>query len=245
MIAGAISLPSVDRLSSGRPKAGISCGMPPKRLPMVSTGNATRVFTAVMMISTASGPGSRRIQAVLVAWRFHATRIASDTTATATVGRCRVGSAAASAPILAKNSPGRSAICRPRKSLICEMKITTAMPLVKPITTDSGMKRIMLPRRSAPMANSSTPDIIVAMSRFCTPWSTTIAYTMGMKAPVGPPICTREPPRKAIRKPATIAVQIPAVGDMPLAIANAIASGRASTPTVMPEERSPTKVARP
>ena len=39
------------------------------------------------------------------------------------------------------------------------MKITTAMPLVKPITTDSGMKRIMRPDAAAP-ANSSTPDII-------------------------------------------------------------------------------------
>ncbi len=53
--------------------------------------------------------------------------------------------------------------------------MTTAMPLVKPMTTDSGMKRIMLPRRSAPIANSRMPDIIVAISRFCTPWSTTMA----------------------------------------------------------------------
>ncbi len=68
---------------------------------------------------------------------------------------------------------------------------------------------------------------------------------IGMKAPVGPPICTFEPPSSAIRKPATIAVQMPAVGDMPEAIAKAIASGSASTPTVMPAERSPTKAARP
>ena len=36
-----------------------------------------------------------------------------------------------------------------------------------------------------------------------------------------------------------MAVQMPAVGDMPLAIAKAMASGSASTPTVMPAERSP------
>ena len=61
---------------------------------------------------------------------------------------------------------------------------------------------------------------------------------MGMKAPVGPPIWTREPPSAEIRKPATMAVQMPAVGLMPLAIAKAIASGRASTPTVRPAEMS-------
>jgi hypothetical protein len=47
-----------------------------------------------------------------------------------------------------------------------------------------------------------------------------------------------------IRKPATMAVQMPAVGDMPEAIAKAIASGRASTPTVMPAERSLPSCAR-
>jgi len=62
-----------------------------------------------------------------------------------------------------------AAICRPRKSLICEMKMTTAMPLVKPITTDSGMKRIMLPSLKAPITNSMAPDMKVATSRFCTP----------------------------------------------------------------------------
>ena len=61
---------------------------------------------------------------------------------------------------------------------------------------------------------------------------------MGMKAPVGPPICTREPPKAEMMKPATMAVQMPAVGDMPEAIAKAIASGSASTPTVRPAETS-------
>ena len=61
-----------------------------------------------------------------------------------------------------------------------------------------------------------------------------------MKAPVGPPICTREPPSAEINKPATMAVQMPALGEAPEAMANAIASGRASTPTVMPDEMSAT-----
>jgi len=68
---------------------------------------------------------------------------------------------------------------------------------------------------------------------------------MGMKAPVGPPICTRDPPSAEIRKPATMAVQMPAVGDMPLAMAKAMASGSASTPTVRPADRSPANALRP
>ena len=61
---------------------------------------------------------------------------------------------------------------------------------------------------------------------------------IGMKAPVGPPIWTREPPKAEIIKPATMAVQMPAVGDIPEAMAKAMASGRASTPTVRPADTS-------
>ena len=64
------------------------------------------------------------------------------------------------------------------------------------------------------------------------------AMTIGMKAPVGPPICTREPPKSEVSRPATMAVQMPAVREQPLAMAKAMASGRARTPTVMPEARS-------
>ena len=118
---------------------------------------------------TASGPGRRRIQATRVAVRFQAASTASEAADTATVGKWTVCAAPSSASILPKNSPGILSIDSPRKSLICEMKITTAIPLVKPITTDTGMKRIMLPRRKAPIASSIIPDIIVAISRFWTP----------------------------------------------------------------------------
>ena len=59
-----------------------------------------------------------------------------------------------------------------------------------------------------------------------------------MKAPAGPPICTREPPSAEMMKPAMMAVKMPASGLTPEAIANAIASGSATTPTVMPAIRS-------
>ena len=59
-----------------------------------------------------------------------------------------------------------------------------------------------------------------------------------MKAPAGPPICTAEPPSAEIRKPAMIAVQMPASGLSPEAMAKAMASGRATMPTVAPAPRS-------
>ncbi len=61
---------------------------------------------------------------------------------------------------------------------------------------------------------------------------------MTMKAPAGPPICTCEPPSAEMRKPATIAVTMPCSGLTPLAMAKAIASGRATTPTVRPAAMS-------
>ena len=65
---------------------------------------------------------------------------------------------------------------------------------------------------------------------------------MTMNAPAGPPICTREPPSAEIRKPAMIAVKSPDSGLRPLAIAKAMASGSATTPTVSPAPRSSRKV---
>ena len=47
---------------------------------------------------------------------------------------------------------------------------------------------------------------MVHMNRPSTPWLATMPATITTNAPVGPPICTREPPSAEIRKPATIAV---------------------------------------
>ena len=67
---------------------------------------------------------------------------------------------------------------------------------------------------------------------------------MTMNAPAGPPICTRLPPRAEMMKPAMMAVNSPASGFRPLAIANAMASGSATTATVSPAPRSWVKRAR-
>ena len=68
-----------------------------------------------------------------------------------------------------KKSAGMLATRRPRKSLICDTMISTAMPLVKPMTTATGMKRISVPSRISPMTNSITPDKAVAMMRLASP----------------------------------------------------------------------------
>src|SRR4029077_4198906 len=65
--------------------------------------------------------------------------------------------------------------------------------------------------------------------------------TRGKRPGVGPPICTREPPRSDMRKPATIAVYRPFSGVAPDAMASAIASGRATIETVRPATRSARK----
>jgi hypothetical protein len=73
-------------------------------------------------------------------------------------------------------------------------------------TTDRGMKRTALPMPVTPSPTSSRPAISVHMNRPSTPWTATIPETMTTKAPVGPPICTRDPPKAEMIAPATIAV---------------------------------------
>src|SRR5437899_5131733 len=64
--------------------------------------------------------------------------------------------------------------------------------------------------------------------------------TTTTNAPVGPPICREDPPSAEIKKPATTAHYNPACRGTPDAIANAIASGRATRPMVTPAITSET-----
>lgn len=61
---------------------------------------------------------------------------------------------------------------------------------------------------------------------------------MIIKAPVGTPICTLLPPKTEIIRPATIAVNSPFSGETPDAMANAMASGKATIPTTTTDKRS-------
>ena len=57
-------------------------------------------------------------------------------------------------------------------------------------------------------------------------------------APVGPPICTLEPPNSEMKKPATTAVTSPLSGEAPEATAIAMARGNATIATVTPATTS-------
>ena len=99
----------------------------------------------------------------------HTTMIASDAAATASAVGLKLGKASCRACNMPKKSAGIFCTFRPSRSLTCESAISTAMPLVKPITTAIGMKRTSVPSRSTPMRNSSTPDNAVAMMRLPRP----------------------------------------------------------------------------
>ena len=141
-------------------------------------------------------------------------------------------------------SAGIWAMGRPKKSFNCSMAIKTAMPLVKPITTATGMKRISTPMCNTPISSNQKPDIKVASISPSMPCCNTMPYTMTMKAPAGPPICTRLPPRAEMSKPPTMAVIRPASGFKPEAMAKAMDKGKATTLTVNPAPRSLKKRAR-
>ena len=90
------------------------------------------------------------------------------------------------------------------------------------------------------MSINSTPAINVAIANPWKPYFWTMPYTMTMKAPVGPPICTLLPPKNEMMNPAITAVIIPFSGETPDAMANAMASGNATIPTIAPAIRSDT-----
>lgn len=131
---------------------------------------------------------------------------------------------------------------RPKMSLICVEKITTAMPEVNPVVTGNGMKRISAPMRQKPRIMRKRPAISVQTSSPDAWYCSSTPMMMMTKAPVGPPIWYLLPLNREMRKPATMAVMRPWVGESPHAIAKAIASGMATTPTVSPAKRSARKV---
>ena len=107
--------------------------------------------------------------------------------------------------------------------------------------TGCGMYLSSVPIRSTPAAINMTPASNVHRISPPYPNLSMTLNTTGTKAAVGPPICTREPPRSDMRKPATIAVYRPFSGVVPEATASAIASGRATIETVRPASRSARK----
>ena len=67
---------------------------------------------------------------------------------------------------------------------------------------------------------------------------------MTVIAPVGPLTWNLEPPNRAAKNPAMIAVVNPAAADMPEVMPKPIANGRATMATVIPAMRSEVKSLR-
>ena len=169
------------QLKLGSVKAGSAAGMPPNLLPMVSTGSLNTPTTSVASTSATMEPGtlpslpenctlgpsagSQRCQPMMTA---------SDTSATPSAHGLIVCRCPHSAPRMPKKSPGILGMCRPRKSFTCDSAISTAMPLVKPMITEMGMKRTSVPSLNSPIKNRSTPDSAVAMMRLPTPYCCTM-----------------------------------------------------------------------
>ena len=103
---------------------------------------------------------------------------------------------------------------------------------------------MMVPRWRRPNITRNIPAINVAIAKPSIPYCWIIPYIIIIKAPVGPPICTLLPPNTDIISPATMAVIIPFSGVTPEAIPKAMASGRATIPTITPAIRSVIKLFR-
>ncbi len=82
----------------------------------------------------------------------------------------------------------------------------TAIPAVKPVITGVGMKRMMPPNLTSPIASRIRPAIRVATCSPSMPYWAVMPARMTMKAPVGPLIDTRELPNRAAKIPATMPV---------------------------------------
>ena len=164
------------QLKLGSWNAGSAAGMPPNLLPMVSTGSLNTPTTSVATTSATMEPGTVlslpdncTLGPRLGSQRCQPMTMASDTTATPTAHQFTVCRWPYSAPRMPKKSPGILGTVRPRKSFTCDSAISTAMPLVKPMITEMGMKRTSVPSLNSPIRNSSTPDMAVAMIRLPTP----------------------------------------------------------------------------
>ena len=134
--------------------------------------------------------------------------------------------------------------CRPKKSFHCPTQMMTAMPEVKPTITGFGNElddsaELREAHRQQDDAGHQGRDL------------QTVDAVLGgdarehaTNAPVGPEICTRVPPNRAVTTPATMAVYRPCSGFAPEAIANAIASGNATMPTTTPATTLPPVLSR-
>ena len=174
-------------------------GIPWKRVSIVATARPSVCAAAVPATSATIVPGMRVFS---VAQRISASSVHTPSPA---VIASVVGSARPISTMRPTKSSGMRVMVRPRNSRSCVVAMMTAMPLVKPITTGRGMKRMALPIPVRPRRTSITPPIIVHMNRPATPCVATMPAATTTNAPVGPPIWTIDPPPAEMIAPVTIA----------------------------------------
>ena len=168
--------------NGGSARSGSVCGMPPKRVPIVSTGSSSSATIAVIETSATTGPGMRAAARIVRPSRMRSGQRRRSSTAAAT----RTGRRSTSRPMAnayglkvsrcchsdcscAKKSPGSLSMRSPSRSRSCEKAISTAMPLVKPMMIDTGTKRTSAPSLNSPSRNSTTPARAVEISRLVSP----------------------------------------------------------------------------
>ena len=175
-------------------------GMPPNLDPIVSTGRPNAATAAVAATSATIEPGTRGAR------RGITRTTASEVAASASAAGFHCGSPAASAVMRLKNSLGGSGMARPRKSLICVAAMSSAMPLVNPITTGLGMNFTARPNPVTARNTRMAPAIMVTINNPDMPCVAMMPATITTNAPVGPLIWMLEPPSSDTRNPPTIAV---------------------------------------
>ncbi len=133
--------------------------MAPNLDPTVSTGSCSAQAASDPTASPATVPGTALMN--------RGTTSADATTATANTAAAGVDvpRCAAMACMRGMNSPVFSEIVRPRKSRICVLAMSTAMPFVNPTTTGRGMNFTAVPVPVSAATTSITPAIIVHMNR--------------------------------------------------------------------------------
>ena len=176
VIVGITSSRADSQEKTGHCSPGRLEGIPPKRLPMVSTCSPSAATATLASSSATTDPGTSastlnrgRLLQIFGIIACHPTISARQASASARAWTLRVSMAPASTPSMPKKWAGTGPVTSPSKSRICETAISTAMPLVNPITTATGTKRISVPSLSHPIRNSSTPDIAVASTRLARP----------------------------------------------------------------------------
>ena len=128
--------------------------MPPKRVPTVSTGRLSAQASSESVTSAMTGPGMRDVAlsaltvSMASSWRRNCESTAHSRGHTTSPSTHRPPSPSAyglrlwmwleMAPIWPKKLAGILSMSRPSRSRTCESAISTAMPLVNPITTVTG-----------------------------------------------------------------------------------------------------------